>query len=144
MKKHTLILVAVAIIIGFAAFWIFGTNKAAAPATPKTTEPSTSGTGTGTQAVMRATITYENDAFTPNNVTLAPGGIITWVNNSSGEIQIGADPHPTHTGNREISNGEFTLSVPAGGQATSKLTKPGKHGFHNHLNPSSTATVTVQ
>ena len=89
-------------------------------------------------------ITYENDEFSPACVTVASGASISWVNKSSSEVQVGIDPHPSHTGNREVSNGDFVLNLKSGGQAKSTIATAGEHPYHDHLNPRATGMVVVK
>jgi plastocyanin len=90
------------------------------------------------------TITYNDDDFSPHCVKVTSGTSIIWNNDSDSEIQVATDPHPSHTGNREVSNGEFELTVPAGGKATSTLKTTGEHDYHNHLQPSATGVIIVE
>lgn len=157
MKKHTLTLIILAIIIAFGAFWLLGTNKAAAPASSsgksstdqsaassQNDEASTASNPSDCATVEQPTITHAAGKFSPACVTVKPGTMITWVNKDSQAIEVGTDPHPEHTGNREISGNEFVLLVAGGSQATSKLSAEGTHSYHNHTDPDTKGTVVVQ
>lgn len=89
-------------------------------------------------------ITVSASAFSPSCVTVKAGTTITWKNDSGSQIQIGSDPHPSHTGNREVSGGEFTLDIASGNSASSVLTTTGDHSYHDHLNPSARGTIKVE
>ena len=89
-------------------------------------------------------ITLSDSGFTPVQTTVKSGDKLAWVNNSSKKIQIGSDPHPTHTVNGELSNGQFVLEIAPGASATVTLTKTGNWGYHDHLNPGIRGKVTVQ
>ena len=78
-----------------------------------------------------ATITYSSSGFSPSTVTVKSGGTITWINTSDKEVQIGANPHPAHSGNREVSGGEFTLNLQPGEEKSVVVSKVGTFGFHN-------------
>ncbi len=90
------------------------------------------------------TITYTSSSFSPADVKIKSGGTITWVNDGDSEIQIGAKPHPVHTGNKEVSGGGFVLTLKPGEQATVTVEKTGTFGYHNHLNSSQGGIITVE
>lgn len=158
MKKHTLILITLAILVGFGAFWLLGTNKAAAPSTVSNSstsdqtsqsqsekKPATDSTRRADcAAVDQPTITYADGNFSPACVTVKTGATITWVNKASQPIEVGTDPHPAHTGNREVSGGEFVLRVGGGSEATSTMTTVGSQSYHDHLRPDATGTIIVE
>lgn len=89
-------------------------------------------------------ITLADSGFAPGQVTVKAGGKLTWVNNSAKKIQIGSDPHPTHTANSQLSNGQFVLEIAPGATATVTLTKKGTWGYHDHLNPGVRGKVVVE
>ncbi|MDB5165515.1 MAG: Plastocyanin [Candidatus Saccharibacteria bacterium] len=90
-------------------------------------------------------ITYTKDnKFSPGCVEVTAGTKLVYLNQSQSMLQVGADPHPIHDGNKELSNGEFVLEVAEGGTASSVVHETGTFGIHNHLNPSATATVVVK
>ncbi len=90
------------------------------------------------------TITSTSSGFSPADVKIKSGGTITWVNDGDSEIQIGANPHPVHTGNKELSGGGFVLTLKAGEQATVTVEKVGSFDYHNHLNSGQGGTITVE
>jgi plastocyanin len=145
MKKTLLILVPV-LVVGLAA-WLL-TNRPAQPAatpTPATADNSpTSSTSDCPRVSEKAvTITYSG-AFSPACVTVPVGTTITWDNQSGNELEVGANPHPIHSGDRAISNGEFTLNVPAHSTKSETIDKAGTFGYHNHLNPSATGKLIAE
>lgn len=89
-------------------------------------------------------ITYTDSGFSPSSVEVISGGEVTYVNNGDSQIQIGVDPHPSHTGNKEVSDGEFVLTVPKGEKRTVKLTATGSVGYHDHLNSVDRGTIVVK
>lgn len=92
----------------------------------------------------QVTITYNGSVFSPSLTTVSSGGKVTWVNNSSRELQIASNPHPVHTDNQEVSGGQFTLDIDPGQSSTVTVTKKGTWGHHDHLNPANRGTLTVQ
>lgn len=92
----------------------------------------------------QVTITYNGSNFSPTSATVASGGKVTWVNNSSRELQVASALHPVHTDNPEVSGGKYTLDLSAGQSQTVTVTKKGTWGYHNHLIPSNSGTLSVQ
>lgn len=90
------------------------------------------------------TITHTSSGFSPADVKIKSGATITWVNDGDSEIQIGANPHPVHTGNKEVSGGGFVLTLKPGEQETVKMEKVGPFGYHDHLKASQGGTITVE
>lgn len=90
------------------------------------------------------TVTISDKGMTPATATVKSGGKVTWTNNSSKSVQIASDPHPTHTGNQEVSGGQFVLDIAPGSSATVTLTKKGIWGVHDHLNTSVKMKVAVE
>lgn len=96
------------------------------------------------EKVVGVIVKSTDSGFTPAQVTVKSGSNLTWVNGSSGNIQIATDPHPVHTGNKELSNGQFVLELEPGDSVTVKLEKTGSFGYHDHLNPGVKGKVVVQ
>ncbi|MEX0616380.1 MAG: cupredoxin domain-containing protein [Candidatus Woykebacteria bacterium] len=87
-----------------------------------------------------ATITFSDSGFSPANTTVKAGSKVTFVNNSSKEVQPASDPHPIHTANPELNAG----SIAAGSSKTVTLTKTGSWGYHNHLSSGQRGTIMVE
>ena len=66
------------------------------------------------------------------------------MNNGEKDIQIGADPHPVHSGNKEVSDGEYVLTVGSGEEATVTVERIGKSAYHDHFNPSAGGAIIVK
>lgn len=120
------------------------TNSTSSSSTSNTNTTSNSSSQSNQTASDNVTITYSDSGFSPASATVKSGGKITWVNNSSGQLQIGSDPHPVHTGNRELTGNAFTLTLNAGEQKSVTVSKTGTFGYHNHLSPGDTGKVTVE
>ncbi len=145
--RNIIIAIIVVAIIGIGIFFILGYSKEPSVSVvdkQPTTTSATPSAGVGEESKSSTIITYNSSGFSPSNVTIRTGGKITWVNDSSEEVQIGANPHPIHTGNKEVSGGGFVLKLGPGEQATVTITKTGSHGYHNHLNSSQGGTITVE
>ena len=117
----------------------------------KTSSTGDGGTVTGTQEQQQtqqvesaASVTFSDSGVSPSTVTIKFGESLTWVNNSSKSVQVGSANHPTHTLNKELTNGEFVTDLAPGASATVTLVKKGTWGYHNHLDPSVTGKVVVE
>jgi len=153
MNTKVIIGIAVLVVVVGGGYLLFrGQKGTTQPSNP--TNNSSQTTTTNTQnptsepgksvAVEEATITYTSSGFSPSKITVKSGGKITWVNSSDREVAVGANPHPLHTGNREVSGGEFTLNLKPGEQKTVTVEKVGTFGYHNHLNASEDGTIVVE
>lgn len=93
-----------------------------------------------------ATLIYKpNEEFGPDCLRVSVGTKVIYKNDSSSALEIGADPHPTHTSDRGTTNNEYTLPVKSnGGQASVTLKKKGEFSIHNHQNPSAGAKIIVE
>lgn len=136
-RRNMLLYVAVAAVLIVGAGLIYFWRASATPEVASDCNDQTDST--------EVTITYTSERkFSPSCVKVKSGTKVTYKNESSKELQVGANPHPVHTGNKGVSGGEFVLKVPANGTASVTLEKTGTFGFHDHLNASATATVEVQ
>lgn len=100
------------------------------------------------QAVDAATqgtvVTFKDGAFSPSPVTVKSGEKLTWKNESDKNIQVASAPHPLHTTNPELTNGEFVIELAPGQSETVTLTTKGTFGYHDHLNASVFGQVVVE
>ena len=104
-------------------------------------EQSTGGTASAQETV---TITFNGSSFEPKEVTVKTGGKITWKNDSQETIQVASDIHPTHSLNKELTNGQFVTELAPGASAGVTVTKTGSWGYHDHLNPGRRGKVIVK
>ena len=99
------------------------------------------GGGTGTVA---ATITLTASGASPQNVTVAPGSRVTFVNNDGRPHDMSSDPHPLHTDCPGVTVG-FLQAGQSG--TTQNLNTARSCGFHDHNQPdvvSLQGTIRVQ
>ena len=141
----TAIIVIVILILGVAAWLIFGNstdNPEPATNNTKTSEttkqPAVQESPASTEAA--ATVTYNDNGFSPALSTIKVGQSIKFVNQANQPLQLDSDPHPVHTDEPELNIGV----IAKGESKTVTLTKKGTWGFHNHLNSSDEAKVDVQ
>lgn len=84
-------------------------------------------------------ITFTSTGFTPSELTVKKGAIVTVKNESNSSVQFSSDDHPTHTKETEMN-----LKVLKPGESASfTITRVGSWGFHDHIDDSKTGTLTV-
>lgn len=79
------------------------------------------------------TITIANNAACPQNITVARGAQVTFVNQDNAPHEMYSDPHPEHTDCPELNQVghlEFGQSRASGNLNTARVC-----GFHDHLRP---------
>jgi plastocyanin len=134
MKKIILwiiIIIAIALVGGF----IYLKSKPGATVSANCTESTAAST----------VITYTaGREFTPSCIKIASGSTIVWKNESNRTLEIGADPHPIHTGNKEVSGGDFVLKVEPNTTQTVVMNKIGTFGYHDHEHASATGVIQVK
>jgi plastocyanin len=148
MRRFAPILAIIAVLAIAGAAYMFTRPKAAdtasssAPQTVPADNSDNAATPSDETTDTAATtlITYDNNGFTPANVTVKAGSQIMIINNSSGSLQFSSDPHPVHTDNPELNQ----VTLTAGKSQTFTVTKTGTWGYHNHLNSGDKGTIVVQ
>lgn len=89
----------------------------------------------------RTVVTYTDTGFGPASVTVSIGSTVTFINESSRGMWAASGVHPTH----QLLPGFDQLSqAPKGGTYEYTFTKVGTWKYHNHLNPTDTATIVVK
>jgi len=137
MSKTSRIIIAVVavIIIAGGAVWFMMAKKTAAPAAT-----DTSSSDSNTSGDVASTITYNGSFFKVSNDRIKSGSIVKVSNNSDKELDFDSDPHPVHTDNTELNEGD----IAPGKSKIFTLVKVGTWGFHNHLDASQHGTITVE
>lgn len=141
MAKWVIIGVVTVVILGFGGLSLFGGSSQGKDCASETAEKSATATA---EVAVVATVTHKDGEFTPNCLQISQGTTVTWVNNGENDIQIGADPHPVHSGNKEVSGGEYVLTLGPGEVATVTFEKTGKSAYHDHLNSSAGGAIIVE
>lgn len=147
MNNKTLIAVIVVLVVIGAVVVVLGkggkTNQPIeTTGQPSTPAQNTTGQGTG-GTVPKETIknvTLTSSGFDPKTVTVKAGTRVIWLNKSGEGATVNSDPHPIHQAYQPLNLGEF----PDGSSVQLVFDKPGKYGYHNHLNPSQNGTVVVE
>ena len=123
------------------------------PTSPSSTSSSSSSTSTSTgtssgsgTASSSATITIgSNGAVSPQSVTIAAGGRVTFVNNDTRSHDMSSDPHPEHTDCPAINQVGFLSAGQS--RSSGNFTATRTCGFHDHDQPTNRSlqgTIVVQ
>lgn len=152
--KFVLILVVLAI-LGVGAYFVLG-----GPAVEPVLAPS--GETVGEQTTPEApvdsvggpvTVTLTESGFSPETVTVNVGDTVRFVNNSSRNMWVGADEHPSHTQYDGTSRKEHCATMTSFDQCVGTaqgtsweftFDKAGTFDYHNHVEASDTGTVVVK
>lgn len=138
--RNLIIGIVVVLIVGLGVF-LLAKNNSSNKTTSNTSSTSTnSNSADNTAASDLVTITYSDSGFSPSTANLKAGGKLTITNSSSSTVQVNSDPHPFHTDNEELNIG----AINAGESKTVTLNKTGTWGYHNHIDSSQKAHITVQ
>jgi len=86
-----------------------------------------------------ATITFTDDGFNPETLTVKKGTTVTVINNASRSVKFSSADHPTHRENPELN----METLEPGEQGTFTPTTIGTHGFHDHLDEDKVGTLIV-
>lgn len=138
--KALVAVLAVVIVGGGVALFVAGSGDenetqtaAVSPAVVKeTSTPATS------SAKKTHKVKVTADGFSPSKLTVKSGDDVLFENDV--RVDVASDPHPQHTLNEELNGG---LAASSKGVLIT-LTKKGTFGYHDHLNPSRRATITVE
>jgi plastocyanin len=91
------------------------------------------------------TLTISAAGLTPNDVRIALGERVRFINSDTQPHSVGSDPHPDHTDCPEINQVGFLL--PGQSRETGNFVQPRTCGFHDHDNPTVTrwqGTIRIQ
>jgi plastocyanin len=103
---------------------------------------------------MTATVHLTSSGFSPKSVTVAKGGTVTFINDTTGNMWVASAQHPTHT----VYDGTDRAAHCTAGYTGAKpfdqcangntynfaFNKVGSINYHNHSNSSQFGTVVVQ
>jgi plastocyanin len=141
------------IVLGGVAGWYFlkGTPaKTTIPTyTTNETTPSMSDTYTSTGAAMegqapatssKVAIVYSDTGFSPAKVTVKKGTTVSFTNQSSGEMWVASDVHPTH---QLLPSFDAKKGMAKGSTYEYTFTKVGTWTFHDHIQETYVGSVVV-
>ena len=136
MKRSVWVIVAVVVVMAIGAMALI--SKKASTQTASSSSPAAGSSASNQPAA--AVVMYTSSGFSPAMTTIKSGDSVTFENKTSDEIQVDSDPHPVHTDDTDLNVGP----IAPGQSKTVTLTKKGTFGFHNHLDPSDQAKITIQ
>ncbi len=143
--KNLIIGIVVVAVLALGTFLVIQSNNNNGDKTSTENQSSsTSSDSNSTESVSELTIIYSDSGFSPQSAIVKSGGTITWVNESSDELQVGVNPHPSHSGDKEITDGQFVLSIASGEKTSVRVEKKGTYNYHNHLSSLDSGTVKVE
>jgi plastocyanin len=96
-------------------------------------------------------VTYTDSGFSPKTITIEQGDAVTFINNSSRNMWVASNRHPTHNEYPEESDEDCLGSsfdacrgISVGDSWIFTFDYVGEWGYHDHLNASRTGTVIVE
>lgn len=96
-------------------------------------------------------VTYTDLGFSPKSITINQGDTVIWMNNSSRNMWVASNIHPTHNEYPEESADDCSGSsfdactgVGVGKNWSFVFDEVGEWGYHDHLNSSRTGTIVVE
>lgn len=137
MKKIAVIAVIAVLGIGGLSYALLKSNKQNL-ATDSNSTPTQSATTIEQPQpealkVETVTVTYSDDGFSPNEVTIAKGSTVNFVNKSQMPLWVASDPHPEHTDYPEFDVMRARDQYPGMGEDFSfTFDKVGTWKYHSH------------
>jgi plastocyanin len=158
-----LLWILIAVVAGSALFswWILtqnapapGASSITTPASPaaQTGLPPSTGTSANASVSTATAVTYDGSTFSPQNVTVAQGGTVTWTSTGGG-MWVASDPSSLQNGyDGTTMEQHCALGYPgaapfdecaSGASYSFTFNKVGTWGYHDHLNEGAEGSVTV-
>lgn len=149
--KNILLIVAVIAIVAGAAYFLSRPDGAPSPAQMPADETPIPVEGQPGFETGGAVVRYTEDGFSPSTITVPLGTTVTFANESSREMWVATDQHPSHTGYAGTSRSEH---CPTGGEGAFDqcargdsfaftFDKAGIWAYHDHVNAQYKGTVVV-
>lgn len=132
MSKNYLMIIAVMIILIIG--YLFLSKRGA-------TSPTTNVATTEQRPTSQNIITYTNQGFIPQQLTVKKGQAVIFTNSGNSPMWVASDPHPQHTG---LPGFDAKKAMQKGESYSFTFDTVGHWGFHNHLTPSDAGTIIVQ
>lgn len=131
------IVIAVIVIVATTMTLMVGNARSNDKQTPLTQQKTAQ-----TQSV---TVTYTDDGFKPQNITVAKGTTVNFINKSYMPLWVASDPHPEHTDYPEFDSAQANGGkLPEMGQDFSFVfQKTGTWKYHSHTASSDVGTEEV-
>jgi len=126
--------------IAMGARTIYGENKAGSSSVKPVTSSSSSKATSSPGVSVGITVGVTASGFSPVEITVKKGTVVTFKNDSTSPIWPASNPHPAHTDYPEF---DANKSIGAGESFSFTFDRVGDWGFHNHLSSGSTGVVHV-
>jgi plastocyanin len=110
-----------------------GYSSPSSPSSPSPTPAPTPGGTASTVSIARGAETLGNRAYAPDNLSIAAGSTVTWMNTDV----------VAHTSTSDRSAWDSGIVAP-GGQFSFTFQTPGTFTYHCAIHPGMVGTVTVQ
>lgn len=130
----------VVIVAGLGIGWYVLKGTPSSPAPTPTQVTTVAPTPGETTTASRVSVTYKDNGFAPNTITIKVGTIVHFVNNSGVGMWVASDVHPTH---QLLPGFDELASVTNGGSYDYTFVKIGTWTYHNHMNPTDKGIVVV-
>lgn len=143
-SRNLAVIIIVLVILG--GGWVLLSSRQTQPVPPSISntavQPTESISPSTTSAnVSETMISVTSSGFTPKDVTIHIGEAVTWVNNDTADHQINSTPHPIHTDYPPLN----TVGLLKSGEKKSlSFPTAGTFKYHDHLNPTTLGSITVQ
>ena len=144
--KNILIIIVVLLIVGAGGYFLLGSSSSGKACTSENAVSLDviESSATSSANISGVKITFDNGEVIPSCFKMSHGEEIIWVNAGDKNIQVAANPHPVHSGNKEVSDGEFVLELSPGEEKSITINKVGKVGYHDHLNSGTGGVIIVE
>ncbi|MBI2020495.1 cupredoxin domain-containing protein [Candidatus Daviesbacteria bacterium] len=145
MSRNTILAaVAVVVVLGL-GLYLFSRppqTQAPSPATQTESSPTASESSEAAQMIdQQNLVTISSSGFSPKEITVKVGTVVTWVNEDSEDHTVNSAVHPTHQVYPPLNN---VGTLKPGERKGFMFDKVGTYNYHDHLNPSLTGSVTVE
>lgn len=159
MNRNALWILLIVLLVAIIGGYMLFAKQAAAPTTetPVAEELPPAGVGVPGDTESVTLVSYTNEGFSPDTVTISVGDTVRFTNNSDGGMWVGVDEHPTHTEYDGTSTKEHCVDGAAiggtfdacrayasGESYEFTFVKAGTFEYHNHVGSSKTGTIIVQ
>lgn len=129
------------IVYGLIYYFAFSKKSAGVPSEKPTVSDNEGPTDSSQVVTMdKVTVILTEDGFVPDEIVIAPGSSVTWVNQAGKTATVDSGPHPAHTDYASLNLGSFN----SGETLTLTFDTKGKFEFHNHFDESQAGTVIVE
>lgn len=158
MNTKAVISIIIVLVLGLGGFLFLQNKTAEAPIEESSTTDSVAQKTSGASSQPVATnftVSYTDDGFIPRTLTIAKGGTVTFVNESSKETWPASAIHPTHTvypdsDIKKCGTSEADVifdacgGVAPGDSWSFTFDEIGEWKYHDHLHASDTGTIIVE